>query len=212
MHTGNWEKQNVMVIFLQHMLERFDVDQTISTNDEFRKALQQCCNAKHSLARSKGYTPEILVLGKSQCLPGSVCEDVPKASHFLYESDTPEGLAFRKHLEYRECARRAFAQADNSEKLRRAFLRRQRPHRGRHLGGSFVMFWRPGKGEYRGQWHGPARVIIQESDHVVWISFSSRVYRVALNTFEVCPCMKPNKAWNNYPPPEWTFLTKIMVG
>jgi hypothetical protein len=164
---------------LQHMLERFDVDQTISTNDEFRKALQQCCNAKNSLARSKGYTPEILVLGKSQCLPGSVCEDVPKASHFLYESDTPEGLAFRKHLEYRECARRAFAQADNSEKLRRAFLRRQRPHRGRHIGGSFVMFWRPGKGEYRGQWHGPARVIIQESDHVVWISFSSRVYRVA---------------------------------
>eukprot|EP00435_Cladocopium_sp_Y103_P057366 s1032_g19.t1 len=41
------------------------------------------------------------------------------------------------------------------------------------------MFWRPGRGELPGQWHGPARVIIQESNHVIWISHSSRVYRVA---------------------------------
>lgn len=41
------------------------------------------------------------------------------------------------------------------------------------------MFWRPGKGDSPGQWHGPARVIIQESDSVLWLSFSSRVYRVA---------------------------------
>jgi hypothetical protein len=41
------------------------------------------------------------------------------------------------------------------------------------------MFWRPGRGENPGQWTGPARVIVQEGQHVVWISFSSRVYRVA---------------------------------
>ena len=41
------------------------------------------------------------------------------------------------------------------------------------------MFWRPGRGEQSGQWHGPAKVIIQESQHVVWISHSIRVYRVA---------------------------------
>ena len=41
------------------------------------------------------------------------------------------------------------------------------------------MIWRPGKGDYAGQWHGPARVIIQENEHVIWVSHSSRVYRVA---------------------------------
>ena len=41
------------------------------------------------------------------------------------------------------------------------------------------MFWRPGRGEAPGQWHGPARTIIHESDHVVWLSHSSRVFRVA---------------------------------
>jgi hypothetical protein len=25
------------------------------------------------------------------------------------------------------------------------------------------MFWRPGRGEIKGKWHGPARIIIQES-------------------------------------------------
>jgi hypothetical protein len=104
---------------------------------------------------------------------------MPTASQFLADSDTPEGIQFRQQLLKRECARKAFIAADNSDKLRRAFLRRQRPYRGNHISGSFVMFWRPGRGELPGQWHGPARVIIQESNHVVWISHSSRVYRVA---------------------------------
>ena len=70
-------------------------------------------------------------------------------------------------------------QTDNSDRLRRAFLRRQRPHRGHFASGAFVMFWRPGRGEIKGKWHGPARIIFQESENVIWISFSSRVYRVA---------------------------------
>ena len=86
---------------------------------------------------------------------------------------------FDSQLLKRECARKAFVEAENSDKPRRAFLRRQRPHRGHHAGGTFVMFWRPGRGEHPGQWHGPARVIIHESNHVIWISHSSRVYRVA---------------------------------
>ena len=41
------------------------------------------------------------------------------------------------------------------------------------------MFWRPGRGEYPGKWHGPGRVIIQESEHVIWVSHSSKIFRVA---------------------------------
>eukprot|EP00435_Cladocopium_sp_Y103_P017306 s4178_g4.t1 len=164
---------------IQQMLAKYDHDQPIENAEDFQHALRHCCQAKNSLSRVKGYTPEILVLGKSQPLPGSLCDDVPTASQFLADSDTPEGIQFRMQLLKRECARKAFVAADNCDKLRRAFLRRQRPHRGNHMSGSFVMFWRPGKGELPGQWHGPARVIIQESSHVVWISHSSRVYRVA---------------------------------
>ena len=164
---------------LQHMLQKYDVDQPVENDTQFKDALLQCCNAKNSLSRVKGYTPEILVLGKSTQLPGNLCEDQPQASHYLADSPTPEGLAFRQQLLQRECARKAFVQTDHSEKLRRAFLRRQRPHRGFHNSGSFVMFWRPGKGDYPGQWHGPARVIVQEAEHVIWLSHSSRVFRVA---------------------------------
>ena len=165
---------------LQHMLQKLDHELPIDNDDQFRTALGQCCNAKNSLSRVRGYTPEILVLGKSTHLPGTLCDDeFPQPAQYLADSETSEGLLFRKSLQYRECARKAFIDADHSEQLRRAFLRRQRPHRGQFSGGTFVMFWRPGRGENPGQWHGPARIIIQESQHVIWLSHSSRVYRVA---------------------------------
>ena len=165
---------------LQHMLQKFDHEHEIDHDEIFHKALYQCCNAKNSLSRVKGYTPEILVLGKSAKLPGSLSdEEFVSPAQFLADGDTPEGIQFRQNLNFRECARKAFISADHNEQLRRAFLRRQRPSRGSYLGGSFVMFWRPGRGELPGQWHGPAKVIIQESQNVVWISHSSRVYRVA---------------------------------
>ena len=164
---------------IQSMLHKYHIDNPINDDQAFKTALVMCCNAKNALARHKGYTPEILVLGKSRPLPASNCADHPEPAHFSAENNTPEGIAFRQQLWQRECARKAFVDADNSEKLRRAFLRRQRPHRGHFSSGSFVMFWRPGRGEAASQWIGPARVIIQESDHIVWITHSSKVYRVA---------------------------------
>ena len=164
---------------LQDMLQKMDHENSLDTSAQFKLALHHCCSAKNALARSKGYTPEILVLGKSRALPGGLCEDPLQPANYLADGESPEGLQFRQHLLLRESARKAFVQADNSEKLRRAFLRRQRPHRGRYASGTLVMFWRPGRGEASGQWHGPARTIIHESDHVVWLSHSSRVFRVA---------------------------------
>ena len=102
---------------IQQMLRKFDHDQSIETAEDFQQAIRQCCRAKNSLSRVKGYTPKILVLGKSRPLPGSVCEDAPTASQFLADSDTPEGIQFRQQLLKRECARKAFVEADNSERL-----------------------------------------------------------------------------------------------
>ena len=164
---------------LQQMLKRCDSDHPINSSQEFSDILEQCCNAKNSLARHRGYTPEILVLGKSQSLPASNVTDTSDAAQYLAEQESPEGLAFRKQLEKRESARKAFIEMDHHERIRRATLRKHHPFRGNHKPGALVMFWRPGRGEAPGHWSGPAQVIIQESTSVVWISHASRVYRVA---------------------------------
>ena len=67
------------------------------------------------------YLANILV---SQVL-SAVDELLP--AHMLSESETAQGLAFKRQLDRRECARHAFIQADNDAALRRAMLRRSRP-------------------------------------------------------------------------------------
>ena len=163
---------------LQHMLQKFDHEKAILHDSDFAIALDHCCAAKNSLARHKGYTPEILVLGKGRHLPATNSSDQPDAAHYLAASETPEGVAFRQQLAKRELARRAFVEMDNHDRLRRATLRKHCPHRGQHQSGVRVMFWKPGQGESVGKWVGPAQVIVQESNTVVWISHVSRVYRV----------------------------------
>ena len=142
--------------------------------------MSQIISAKNSLSRHRGYSPEILVLGKSRHTPACVSNDEEEATDWLDPLGTdPEMNWFRENLQKRETARRAFITADHDQRLRRAYLRRSRPLRAVCQPGDSVMFWREGKGNVPGQWHGPAKVIIQEGDHIVWISHMSRLYRCA---------------------------------
>lgn len=164
---------------LQEMLRKYDHEHPIQNSEDFMKALTQCCNAKNALSRHRGYTPEILVLGKSIQIPGVNSTDQVDSSHFLAENQTPEGLAFRESLAKRESARRAFVAADHDDRLRRAMLRKHRPFRGHHVRGTPVMFWRCGNGQLPGRWVGPALVISQEGDSIVWLSHVGKLFRVA---------------------------------
>ena len=164
---------------LQEMLRKYDHEHPIQNSEEFMKALTQCCNAKNALSRHRGYTPEILVLGKSIQIPGVNSTDQIDASHFLAENQTPEGLAFRESLARRESARRAFVAADHDDRLRRAMLRKHRPFRGHYVRGTPIMFWRCGNGQLPGKWVGPALVISQEGDSIVWLSHVGKLFRVA---------------------------------
>jgi len=164
---------------LQEMLRKYDTEHEIKSSHEFNIALTHCCNAKNALSRHSGYTPEILVLGKSRKLPGSLSQNAPDAAQYLADSESPEGVLFRNNLAKRECARRAFIAADNDDRLRRAFLRRHRPHRGWWNQGDNVMFWRNGLGQNPGRWHGPATVINHENNSIVWLSHIGRIYRTA---------------------------------
>ena len=111
---SHWQLGNTNVIVVS--CNTCDLHQTLSTSDEFWKALQQCCNANNSLARPERYTQKPWNLARVNAYLEERGENVSKGLN-------PEGLTvIKEHLVYRDCARRAFAQADNSEMLRREFL------------------------------------------------------------------------------------------
>ena len=101
-------------------------------------------NAKNSLSRVKGYTPELLVLGKNRRLPGSVMDDSEVGSN-ITASETESGH-FQEQLAIREAARIAFVKADNCQNLRRALRGRSRPNRVTFEVNQWVMYWKEGKG------------------------------------------------------------------
>ena len=114
---------------LQTMLNKIDHEMPIQTYGDLQQALVQCTHAKNTLSIRRGFSPEILVFGKSSRVPGSLasCENV--SSLASTDREDAHGIAFRKSLALRERARAAFHAADNDQALRRAYLRRSRPDR-----------------------------------------------------------------------------------
>ena len=165
---------------LKHMLDRYHQDRPITTQEEFDQSLIQLCNAKNSMSRHEGYTPELWVLGKMKSIPGSNCSNAPdSASYAGLDDQSPEGQRFQVQLARREAARLAFVKADHSSSLRRALHARSRPDRNTFHPGDLVMYWRAGKGVEDGSWHGPARVLMTEGANLVWISHLTSLYRCA---------------------------------
>ena len=167
---------------LQHMLEKYEIEHPIDSDEALTEALVQCTMAKNSLSRHRGYSPEILVLGKASQIPGCNSNEDQDASRWDPEGDiTHEGesTVFQKNLQRRETARQAFIAADHSHKIRRAILRRSRPSRDNFQRGQWVMYWRNGQGSQKGGWNGPAKILMIEDKNVIWVTHSSRLYRCA---------------------------------
>jgi hypothetical protein len=164
---------------IKRMLTRFDLERPIETIQDFDRILIACFQAKNSLTRQKGFSPEQIVLGKSKRLPASLTSDDDAVSHSLAASDEPESESFRRTLETRTIARKAFLITDNDNAIRRALLRRSCPMRGPYEPGQLVMYWikkhRASRQE-TGRWHGPARVVLQESQSAVWLSHADRLF------------------------------------
>ena len=109
---------------------------------------------------------------------------------YIAMGDEPEIELFRKSLEIRTRARKAFLLTDNDQAIRRALLRRSCPMRGPYNPGQMVMYWvrrhRTSRQE-AGRWHGPARVIHQESPSAVWLSHAERLFQMCSR--EHSPCL-----------------------
>ena len=168
---------------LQNMLNKYQKDHPIRNSLDLREALLQCVQAKNSMSRVQGYTPEILVLGRSRHAPACNSNEQQGSSDWLTpgedEETNLESTKFLENLSRREVARKAFVSADHDQKLRRALLRQSRPSRETYEKGQWVMFWRHGKIGQQGQWIGPGRVIVSEDQNVVWVTYMSRLYRCA---------------------------------
>ena len=80
-------------------------------------------------------------------------------------------------LARRETARRAFHSADNDMSLRRAALRRERPHRGSYEAGEWVMVWKVVSNQ--GSWYGPAKVIQQDGSNAVFCNNMGSILKAA---------------------------------
>ena len=139
------------------MLKKYELDHGLSDSRELQQALWHSCQAKNSLGICRGFSPEMIVLGKASRLPGSNMSDQSVSAHCLAENETPDGVLFRESLARRETARKAFHEADNSAAIRRAVLRRSRPIRDQYGPGEWIMMFRPhGNLVNQGVWAGQA--------------------------------------------------------
>ena len=167
---------------VKKMLDRMNAEVPIKDNADFSRALRQVFNAKNTISRIKGYTPEQAVLGFARRLPASIISGESASSHVLATAEGHESDKFRKTLDLRCSARKAFVEADNSSSLRRALLRRSRPLRDPYEVGDWVLYWRKVGGNMRrerGKWHGPARVAVVESSKVIWLTHANRLIRAS---------------------------------
>ena len=159
------------------MLKKYDHEQPIET---IENALWHTTQAKNALSLHRGYSPEMLVLGKATRLPGSCIEDTQITSHMLAEHDQGQGVLFRAQLQRCELARRAFHIADNAAALRRAILRRSRPGGRPYETGEWIMMYLPrGSGSMESCWTGPFQVLSRSNSQSVWASRGNRIQQAA---------------------------------
>ena len=167
---------------LKEMLARMDSESPVVNDATFDQALLQAILAKNALVRHSGFSPEQVVFGKSIRVPGSVASDEDLSAHVLSEGADLESEMYRQKLELRCRARRAFMDADNSQAIRRATLRRSNPVRGPFTAGMWVLYWVKKSSPNRlaaGRWHGPAKVICHEGTSVVWLAHGTNIIRSA---------------------------------
>ena len=164
---------------LQNMLTKYEADHAIHSYHDLKQGLWWCTQAKNAYSIRKGFSPEILVLGKQTRLPGSNCSDELLPAHMLADSESAQGVQFRLQLARRESARKAFVQTDHDAALRRAVLRKSKGEPRKYLTGEWVMVWRQGKGAYPDQWTGPMKVVVHENAQTVWTTMAAKLYRAA---------------------------------
>ena len=195
--------------FLQRMLDKIDQEIPIEDYPQLQMALNQSTHAKNSMMIHQGYTPELIVFGRHSRLPGSIMSDSSIPSHVsaIQENDSATQQEFKRMLQVREIARKAYHSADNCETLRRALLRKPCPHRGQYVPNQWIMIWREPRDSKVG-WLGPHRVVIQDSNHTVWSTRSGKLYRSAPEHVRLAHPEEVDETETPMPPEEITEMQR----
>lgn len=128
-------------------------------------ALAWAVHAKNCLMMVSGYSPYQLVFGRNPRLPCVINDSLPALE------GTTISETFASHLNAMHAARKAFIQAETSEKIRRALRHQVRPSGRNHDQGELVYFKRDDDKE----WKGPGTVIGQDGKVVILRNGSSVV-------------------------------------
>ena len=131
-------------------------------------ALAWAVNAKNSMQNHCGFSPIQLVLGKHPNLPSVMVNKLPA----MEDAEVSESVM--KHLNTLHAARRAFAKAESSERIRRALRHNVRVAETAFQNGEKVFY----KRDDSNRWRGPGKVIGQDGK-IVFIRHGSQLERVA---------------------------------
>ncbi|CAE7298082.1 GIP [Symbiodinium sp. CCMP2592] len=154
---------------------------------EVQELVDQVNSAVNSMTRKDGYSPNQHVFGRDVRVPGLISSDAdPVINSSLAQGES----VFERRFALRTAARRAFLDADNEMRIRRAIEHRSRPERGPFNVGQLVYFWRRNRFENKAHWHGPAVIIGKAGSSKVWVAKGTKVYRC-------CPeqlrCLSPDQ-------------------
>ena len=148
---------------LTEILRKVKSDQ----NCDWDVALHWALMAKNSLANNHGYSPYQLVFGRNPKLPSILCDKAPALEAKTYSSTVAD------HINTLHAARKAFVEAESSERLRRAIRKNTRHLPEKYVTGEKVYYKRPDQPE----WKGPG-VVIGHDGAIVFIRHGGLVVRV----------------------------------
>ncbi|XP_035684716.1 uncharacterized protein LOC118421507 [Branchiostoma floridae] len=126
------------------------------------------CTAKNAMGMFAGYSPYQLVFGRNPTLPGF--DTHPPSTNEI------KGDVLLKHLTALAAARKAFTEAESSERVRRALRHKIRVAERQYVPNDQVYY----KKDDSLEWFGPAKVVVQDGK-VVFIRHGAYIIRVHVN-------------------------------
>ena len=166
------------------------VDFRIESRHEMAISLAAAVDAKNETVTRQGFSPNMLVFGKSINYPELLADEDFDPVTMAQALDVENEMSKRSRM--RNQARQVLLRDDVQQKLKRALQRRPPTQEQVYIPGQVIYFYIPSlKPRYRqdhGRWRGPAVVIIQESHQKYYVSWRGRCLLVA------APNMRPASA------------------
>ena len=147
-----------------------------SHKTEVDEICDQVTFAVNTLPRIDGFSPHQHVFGKEVGIPGGIDlrdEKVVESSALK----AGENMYEKRHA-IRKAAQRAYMEAHEEDRIRRAVNHRSRPTRGPFAPGDLVYFWRLWPREKKACWHGPGTVVgYQDGNSRLWVAKGTKMYK-----------------------------------